>query len=186
MSSEKKNKTLIIISIVNGVIAIAAISIAIYLYITTPRIGFIHNSRILTEYNGVKAGKKVYQDKVNTYKANLDSLQMQVNKMIQIYKEDEKKLNPKEKKERQEQIKQRQMDFMNFRNGAEKMIKEEDDKISSAILKQVNTYIYEYAKKKHYDFVFGSTTDGSLFYGSDKFDITEEVLKELNNKYEGK
>lgn len=50
---------------------------------------------------------------------------------------------------------------------------------------QVNEYIKEYGDKHGYDYIFGAVGNGSLMYVAEKHDISEEVVKYLNQRYAG-
>jgi Skp family chaperone for outer membrane proteins len=43
--------------------------------------------------------------------------------------------------------------------------------------------VEDYAKSKNLQIVFGTLGTETVIYGSDKMDITEEVLTELNRLY---
>jgi outer membrane protein len=44
--------------------------------------------------------------------------------------------------------------------------------------------VEEYGKENGYDLILGTTTSGNILYGTEKKDITEQVLNALNNAYE--
>jgi len=43
--------------------------------------------------------------------------------------------------------------------------------------------IKEYGKKKGYDYVYGTGDAATILYAKDNYDITKDVLKELNETY---
>ncbi|HEY3402427.1 MAG TPA: OmpH family outer membrane protein [Ohtaekwangia sp.] len=53
------------------------------------------------------------------------------------------------------------------------------------IWKEINQQIVAFGKEQGYDFIYGATGNGSLMYGSEAFDISEEVVDYINAKYEG-
>jgi outer membrane protein len=55
--------------------------------------------------------------------------------------------------------------------------------MTEGVLNQVNSFIEEYSKNKGYDLVIGTTTSGNLLYAREYMDITDEVLKALNENY---
>lgn len=54
------------------------------------------------------------------------------------------------------------------------------------IVSQMRKFIKDYGKKKGYDYVFGTGDAASILYAKEGYDITAEVLKELNSTYKGK
>ncbi|MFP9097508.1 OmpH family outer membrane protein [Flavobacterium sp. RHBU_24] len=53
------------------------------------------------------------------------------------------------------------------------------------IVSQMKTLIKEFGKKKGYDYVYGTGDAASILYAKDSYDITKEILKQLNDKFKG-
>lgn len=51
------------------------------------------------------------------------------------------------------------------------------------IVSQLKKFIKDYGKKKGYDYIYGTGDAASVLYAKEGYDITEEVLKEVNDKY---
>ena len=62
---------------------------------------------------------------------------------------------------------------------------EKDSEMTKSILNQIDSYILEYGKKNNYKYLFGVTDNGNILYADEADDITDIILEELNNKYEG-
>lgn len=63
---------------------------------------------------------------------------------------------------------------------------EESAKYNAQVWNQINTYVQEYGQKHGYRYIFGATGNGSLMYGEDSENISNEVIIYINNKYQGK
>ena len=48
------------------------------------------------------------------------------------------------------------------------------------LVKQVKAFVKDYGKKNGYTFILGANEAGSVMYGADDKDITEDVIKALN------
>lgn len=51
------------------------------------------------------------------------------------------------------------------------------------IVSQLKKFIKDYGKKKGYDYIYGTGDAASVLYAKEGYDITNEILKELNDKY---
>ncbi|MGZ9677241.1 OmpH family outer membrane protein [Flavobacterium sp. GNP001] len=60
------------------------------------------------------------------------------------------------------------------------MSKERDSLISG-----VTKFIKAYGKEKGYAYIYGTGDAASILYAEDKFDITKDIIKVLNDKYKG-
>ncbi|MCF6139730.1 OmpH family outer membrane protein [Flavobacterium sp. K77] len=58
--------------------------------------------------------------------------------------------------------------------------KERDSLISG-----VKKFIKSYGKEKGYAYIYGTGDAASILYAEDKFDITKDIIKALNDKYKG-
>ena len=50
-------------------------------------------------------------------------------------------------------------------------------------LEKVRSFVKDYSKEKGYTFVLGSNDAGSVLYGEESKDITNDVLKAINDDY---
>ena len=48
---------------------------------------------------------------------------------------------------------------------------------------QIDAFIKIYAKENGFDLIVGTTSSGNVLYGADGIDVTEELLKALNEQY---
>lgn len=53
------------------------------------------------------------------------------------------------------------------------------------IVSQMKRVIKEYGKKKGYDYVYGTGDAASILYAKESYDITKEILSQINDKYKG-
>lgn len=65
-----------------------------------------------------------------------------------------------------------------LKNCSKKAEKEMDSLVSG-----VKKFIKSYGKEKGYAYIYGTGDAASILYAEDKFDITKEIIKALNDKY---
>lgn len=58
-------------------------------------------------------------------------------------------------------------------------------KLQSQIWAQITQFFTEYGEDHNLDFVFGAAGNGSIMYANKELDVTEEIIVELNDWYEG-
>ena len=51
------------------------------------------------------------------------------------------------------------------------------------LVKKVKKFIKEYGKEKGYAYIYGTGEAATVLYAEDKYDITKEIVKLLNDKY---
>lgn len=52
-----------------------------------------------------------------------------------------------------------------------------------SLVKGVKKFIKEYGKEKGYDYIYGTGDAATVLYAKDQYEITEEIIKLLNEKY---
>lgn len=51
---------------------------------------------------------------------------------------------------------------------------------------QLNQYVNDFGKKNHYIYIFGATGQGNLMYAEETKNVTDELIKYVNDRYEDK
>lgn len=58
-------------------------------------------------------------------------------------------------------------------------------KYDNQILAQLTQYVIEFGKKNNYDIILGADGNGSLMYSKESYNISDEIIVFINNKYKG-
>lgn len=53
-----------------------------------------------------------------------------------------------------------------------------------SLVSKIKTFLKGYGKEKGYDYVYGTGATATILYGKEEYDITKDVIKALNEKYE--
>ena len=59
----------------------------------------------------------------------------------------------------------------------------ESSKEMDSLVSGVKKFIKAYGKEKGYAYIYGTGDAASILYAEDKFDITKDIIKALNEKY---
>ena len=84
------------------------------------------------------------------------------------------------------ELQQRQQQLQYAQQAIAQELQMEGGKERDSIVKQVREFIKGYGKDKGYDYVYGTGDAATVLYAKDAYDITKEVTKLLNDKYESK
>lgn len=114
----------------------------------------------------------------------LQQVEKQFRVMLQDYQEKAPKMSAaqREQKEQELRVQQSQIQELNQREGQsfQAFSNEKTDTLVSSIKK----FVADYAKKNGYTYIFGSNpTTENILYGDSAKDLTEEILKALNDNY---
>ncbi len=85
-----------------------------------------------------------------------------------------------------QEFQKREQEISMMQEGMMKQLQDEFGAKNDTAVNQMKKFIKDYGKKKGYDYIYGSgDVTNSVLYAKDGYDITDEILKELNNKYKG-
>jgi len=145
----------------------------------TIKYGYVDLSRIFDEYQKTKE----YDDAL-TAKQKVKGEER--NKKINEIKDLQAKLallNDKEKEKVQAQLDAKMKTLQEFDREATADLRKQRDDLVREILKDIEKVIREYAQKEKYNLIFN---DRILLYGDEGYDITQPLVKILNDKYKKK
>lgn len=167
-----------------GIIAILAISL---ISCTQTKIAYVDVEEIMKEYKGTKDTEATMKVKSEKLKAELDSLVIGWETKAREYQQKAPKMSAKSRAEREQVLMQEQQAIGQRQQVVQQQVQTEGQESLKTLSKEINDFVETYAKEKGYNFVLGTSGDsGTVMYGEEKADITDDVLVQLNKSYKAK
>jgi outer membrane protein len=133
------------------------------------RICYVNPSKLLQGYHGATAQHELFQTKAQSWQQRVDSLSAELQALSQA---------PAATRA----IKEQQL--LRYRTAIQQQAQQENQRLTKAVLEEINAYLKQYGKEKGYTFILGATEGGNIVYAADGTDITEDVLQGLNAQYD--
>jgi outer membrane protein len=165
---------------------LAVIVLSITIFTRDQKVAYVDSAKLLNNYKGMQAARAAYQSKASAWQANIDTLAKEVQEQILKYDHENKSMTANERRLSQELIQTKQKQFADYQQALNSQAQQEDTKLTSDVVTQINVYIKKYGQSKGYKIILAATEYGNLAYADDGLDITDEVLVGLNNEYSGK
>ncbi|HDS08339.1 MAG TPA: OmpH family outer membrane protein [Bacteroides sp.] len=89
----------------------------------------------------------------------------------------------KEAEELQQQLASQEQNLMSLQNRYSQELQEEGLVRNRKMLDMIERYVSEISKRRGYDYVYSYSFGGNLIYGAKPYDITDDVVKGLNERY---
>jgi outer membrane protein len=164
-------------------IIILVIGIIIYLCVQhrpQRKVGYVVIKELYMNFEMKKEMEKKYLSVKQERDKVLDNAKFEINNLLKkIDAEKGKNAKTKEEFERKREA------ILQMKNSFE----EENSKLSQTydeqILTQLNQYVKDYGIQEKYDLLFGNDGNGSLMFATDELNKTQDVLKFINQKYNG-
>ena len=169
-----------------SIVALAASIFSFFYLQSSSDLVYVDVNKLLDGYKRTKIVKAEFDEKAKTMKANVDSLLADWQNELKTYEKERSGLSTKELELKQQLLSNKQQQINNYQQAVQKQLVEEDKKVTQTVINDINDFVKEYGKKKGYKVIFGATGNGTIMYGEDGADLTEEVLTQLNAEFEGK
>ncbi|WP_333693547.1 OmpH family outer membrane protein [Flavobacterium sp.] len=84
------------------------------------------------------------------------------------------------------ELQQKEQELSYAQQAILRQLQEESGKEMDSLVKDVKKFIKEYGKEKGYNYIYGTGDVATVLYAKEEYDITNEVIKLLNEKYKSK
>lgn len=165
---------------------LAIITLSVIVFNNNQKVVYVDSSKLLNNYKGMQAARAAYQTKAGAWKSNIDTLASEVQQLIFKYEKESSSLTIKERQLSQELIRNKQKQLADYQQAMNTQAQQEDARMTSDVVVQVNAYLKKYGESKGYTVILAATEYGNLAYADEGLDITDEVLEGLNKEYSGK
>jgi len=158
---------------------------AIAIFLSTQndkKIAYVDINRLVNEYKGTEASRKQLEEHSQLLTANIDSLIADWQQELKTYERERAAMTQKEKELQEELLAKKQLEIDNFQESVRRNLQQKDQDLSAEVYQKINEAVQEYSQAAGYDLVLGANGDGSIMYSEDAFDITAQVLTELNKE----
>lgn len=146
---------------------------------------YVDSNKLLNNYQGMLDARKEYQNKAQSWKANIDTLAKEVQESIMEYEKESPSMTTKEKELSRELIKTRQQQLADYQKAIQSQASSEDAEMTQNVVNQVNQYLKKFGQKNNYRIILAATDAGNIVYAEEEMDITDIVLEGLNKEYRG-
>ena len=130
---------------------------------------YVNPAELMQGYHGAKAQHEVFQAKARDWQQRIDSLSTELQTLGQV---------PSATRAAKEQ------QLLHYREAVQQQAQQENQRLTQAVLAEINTYIKRYGKQHDYTFILGATVSGNIVYADDEANITDDVLNGLNKQYD--
>jgi outer membrane protein len=82
-----------------------------------------------------------------------------------------------------QELQRREQQLAQAQQGLQQELQQESGKEMDSLVTGVKKFIKEYGKKEGYAYIYGTGDAATILYAEEKYDITKDIVKLLNEKY---
>jgi|SRR5690606_10410336 len=171
-----------------AVLAVAAVSCNNTSEAAAFKTAYVDTSKLMEEYTEAK-------DIEAKYKAKSEEMGKELEHEIARFKSDASSFQANAKlkgevwaQQKSMELRKREQELSYAQNALLQQLQRESGTEMDSLVGNVKKFIKVYGKEKGYDYIYGTGEAVSILYAKDQYDITQEIIKSLNEKYksEGK
>lgn len=149
-------------------------------------IAFVEIDSVMANYNMTKDLIKEIETKGKQYDSELNSKSKSLQQNYQdLQYKAQRGLEVRSKLEQMgQQLQLEEQNLYKLRETYGVQLQEENVVMMRKSMNSIMEFIKEYNKDKNFTFVFGNSFDGKILYADPGLDITKDVIKGLNEKYD--
>lgn len=145
-------------------------------------IAYVDSAKLLSEYKGATIARQAYDNKAGTWKANIDTLNREIQIVVSKYERDVAGMSEKERQLMKQLIQTKQQQLANYQRAVQENANQESSKLMQGVVSDINAFLLKYGKEHHYKLILIANQSGTIAYAEKQLDITADVIKELNEK----
>lgn len=147
------------------------------------KIGYVDNVKLMDGYQEKIDVEEKYQNKLETLNRKRDSISQAFQLEAQEF-QSRAEIMVASKAQKEYDILQQRGQFMGQQLQQEEQILSQQGQLEmDSVVQKVKREIKAFGKSNKYTYILGGGEGGSVLYGQESDDLTEQVLKILNDKY---
>lgn len=150
------------------------------------KIGFVDNGILINEYQERKDVEANLNIKIEAFKVRTDSLRSAFELEIKEAELKARQLSQTAIQKLSQELQQKEQLLSQRVQFEQQQIAQESQSLNDSIIKRVKAFVQSYGKSNSYNYILGSNEAGSVLYGHEASDLTQEILEALNESYSGK
>jgi outer membrane protein len=145
--------------------------------------GFVNTETIVKEYKEMSDTQELYAKKNDEMSSALDIKIQEFQIKADLYQKNGPSMNRSEREKKEEELMMLRQQIQQEQQTGSRQLQQESQAAIDSVIKKVKARVKEYGEKNGYDYIYGQNDAGSVMFGKAEYDLTDEVLKELNDNY---
>jgi len=148
------------------------------------KIGYVDNGKLVNEYQKKKDLEAKFQVKEQAFMKKFDSIDNAFQTEVQKFQTEANRMSQVSAQEKYQELGAKKQSNDQQKQVEAQQFQQEFQTEIDTIIVNIKEFVKDYGKKNGYNFILG-TSEGaaSVLYGEESADLTETVLKALNEAY---
>lgn len=146
---------------------------------------YVDTAKLMDEYLEAKDIESKYKVKSEEMGRELEGKAQQWKLDAASFQKDAQAKGPQWAQLKGQELQKREQEIAIMQQTMMQQLQKESGAEMDSLVKRMKNHIKDYGKKKGFDYIYGTGDAATVLYAKDEYNVTDEVLKELNDKYKG-
>ncbi|AMD84336.1 periplasmic chaperone for outer membrane proteins Skp [Capnocytophaga haemolytica] len=147
------------------------------------KIAFVDNKRLFDAWQEKKDLEAILKKQADAHQAKRDSISRAFQVEVRKFDEEVKTLSENIRSTKYNKLMEKQQILQQYLQNEEYQLTQMSNKKLAELTTKLKEAIRQYGKENNYTFILGANEGGSVLYGKDNKDITDELIRYLNQQY---
>ena len=147
-------------------------------------IAFVNSDTVSKYYEFAKKIQKTLTTKRSEAEGQIKSKYFAYESLVQEFEKASPIMGDREKMEKAQKIRLLEQEIMQVEQQLSEQVSREELELTQSYIVKTNEYMQEIGKTLGYDYVMSYRVGGAMLYANERHDITNEIIKLLNERYE--
>ena len=149
------------------------------------KIGFVRSQELVYQFEGMTDAMKKFEGEQQEWDDNAETLKKDYQNSVESYNNERANLSESEIAQQESLLQHQYNNVAKYVQQMEASLIESEAEILEGVLNQVNAFSESFAKEKNLDLLITTAVSGTILYGDEALDYTEELLVSINEQYNG-
>ena len=147
-------------------------------------IAFVNSDTVSKYYEFAKKIQKTLTTKRSEAEGQIKSKYFAYESLVQEFEKASPIMGDREKMEKAQKIRLLEQEIMKVEQQLSDQVSRQELELTQSYIEKTNDYMQEIGKTLGYDYVMSYRIGGAMLYANERHDITTEIIKLLNERYE--
>ena len=147
-------------------------------------IAFVNSDTVSKYYEFAKKIQKTLTTKRSEAEGQIKSKYFAYESLVQEFEKASPIMGDREKMEKAQKIRLLEQEIMQVEQQLSEQVSRQELELTQSYIVKTNEYMQEIGKTLGYDYVMSYRVGGAMLYANERHDITNEIIKLLNERYE--
>ena len=147
-------------------------------------IAFVNSDTVSKYYEFAKKIQKTLTIKRSEAEGQIKSKYFAYENLVQEFEKASPIMGDREKMEKAQKIKLLEQEIIQVEQQLSEKVSKQELELTQSYIVKTNEYMQEIGKTLGYDYVMSYRVGGAMLYANERHDITTEIIKMLNERYE--